>query len=444
MGVKGKVRISQCMIVKNEEENIEKALSWGKGIMWEQIVVDTGSTDRTVELAQAKGAKVFSFPWIDDFAAAKNYAIEQAKGEWIAFLDADEYMVSEDAKQLYTVIAGLKEDSFDGISTGWQQIGENGAITSSGTQIRFFRNRPDLRYRRRIHEQLVSMTGRELHVGDVTRELSIFHTGYQGKALEGGKKASRNQKLILKELEDHPEDYEMMGYMGDECLGDERFEEAKDWYKKAIAHMPPKLLEYDQRSAVTFTRLLILLTEGEKGSWKEAGNIYEKAVSMIPEEADFDYIAGCFWANQGEAEKAVSHLETAVEKLNLYGCNNRALLLAGNLLKVYEILARCCYETGNTDKCVAYSVNYLKYHPYGMAVLVLLMRVLLPEKGQKANEKDEQMVLDFLLKLYDASSLKDRLFVVKAAQVAEKEKLADYMAGRLLTPEEREKMGFSH
>ena len=65
------MRLSQCMIVKNEECNIERALRWGKGVVWEQIVVDTGSTDRTVELAEKMGAKVFYFEWQDDFSAAK-------------------------------------------------------------------------------------------------------------------------------------------------------------------------------------------------------------------------------------------------------------------------------------------------------------------------------------------------------------------------------------
>ena len=92
--------MSQCMIVKNEEKNIEQALSWGKGIFFEQIVVDTGSTDRTVELAKKMGAIVYFFPWIDDFAAAKNFALEQAKGKWIAFLDADEYFLKRDRKKL--------------------------------------------------------------------------------------------------------------------------------------------------------------------------------------------------------------------------------------------------------------------------------------------------------------------------------------------------------
>ena len=73
-----RIRLSQCMIVKNEEANIRRALSWGRGIVWEQIVVDTGSTDKTVEIAKEMGAKVFYFDWCDDFSAAKNYAIDRS------------------------------------------------------------------------------------------------------------------------------------------------------------------------------------------------------------------------------------------------------------------------------------------------------------------------------------------------------------------------------
>ena len=98
--MKSSIRLSQCMIVKDEEQNIQRALSWGKGIVCEQIVVDTGSTDRTVEIAEALGARVFHFSWNNDFSAAKNFAIEQAGGNWIAFLDADEYYSDEDAKKI--------------------------------------------------------------------------------------------------------------------------------------------------------------------------------------------------------------------------------------------------------------------------------------------------------------------------------------------------------
>ena len=78
MEKQGEVRISQCMIVKDEEENIRKALSWGKGIVWEQIVVDTGSRDRTVQIAESMGARVYHYTWTDDFSAAKNYAIRES------------------------------------------------------------------------------------------------------------------------------------------------------------------------------------------------------------------------------------------------------------------------------------------------------------------------------------------------------------------------------
>ena len=111
-----KKTISQCMIVKNEEKNIRRALSWGKDIMCEQIVVDTGSSDRTVEIAREMGAKIFSFPWINDFAAAKNFAIDQAKGDWIAFLDADESFTPEDAAKIPEILEYVGDD-VDGAST---------------------------------------------------------------------------------------------------------------------------------------------------------------------------------------------------------------------------------------------------------------------------------------------------------------------------------------
>ena len=114
--MKSKIRLSQCMIVKNEEKNIRRALSWGKEIMWEQIVVDTGSTDQTVSIAMEMGAKVFHFQWIDDFASAKNYAIEKAQGDWIVFLDADEYLSPQDTQKLPSLLGELNPLSLIHIS----------------------------------------------------------------------------------------------------------------------------------------------------------------------------------------------------------------------------------------------------------------------------------------------------------------------------------------
>ena len=88
--------ISACVIVRNEEKNLPRWLNCMSALADELVVVDTGSTDKTVDLAKQAGAQVYSFPWINDFAAAKNYAIDQARGKWILFLDADEYWEEKD------------------------------------------------------------------------------------------------------------------------------------------------------------------------------------------------------------------------------------------------------------------------------------------------------------------------------------------------------------
>lgn len=423
------------MIVKNEEANIERALSWGKDMMWEQIVVDTGSTDRTAELAKKMGAKVFFLEWPGDFAAAKNYAIDKARGEWIAFLDADEYMVPEAVMKVEHVLEQVTTDRYDGISTGWQQLNDEGKIFASATQVRFFRNRSDIRYRRKIHEQLVSLSGHELHILDAVQEISIFHTGYQSETSQ--KKRGRNKELILEELKKCPKDYEMMGYMGDEYLGEADKDGAEAWYRRSIEHMPAELKGYDQRSAATFTRLLMLLAEKKDTAWKDLEKVYTQAVRAFPSEADLDYIAGRFFAAHGQPRGAIRYLERALDKLDTYGCTNKALFLAGNLEDAYGILARCCYETGEIQKCVSYAVDYLKYDRYQMQLLHWLFKALFPGDGAARDKEKEEAVMGFLSKLYEVSSLKDRVFLIKTAQKAGCDGFASYASDLFFTLEEQ-------
>ena len=84
------------MIVKNEEKHLVKCLKSVRDIVDEMIVVDTGSTDKTKDIAQVFGAKVFDFPWTGDFSAARNHSLEQATGDWILILDADEVISARD------------------------------------------------------------------------------------------------------------------------------------------------------------------------------------------------------------------------------------------------------------------------------------------------------------------------------------------------------------
>src|SRR5579863_9386494 len=88
--------LSLCMIVKNEETKIERAINSAQGLVNETIIVDTGSTDGTKDKAKALGAQVYNFKWADDFSSARNFSISKAEMDWVLVLDADEYLETKE------------------------------------------------------------------------------------------------------------------------------------------------------------------------------------------------------------------------------------------------------------------------------------------------------------------------------------------------------------
>lgn len=421
-------KISQCMIVKNEEKTIEHALSWGKGIVSEQIVVDTGSTDRTVELAEAMGAAVYHFQWIDDFAAAKNFAIEKAKYEWIAFLDADEYFTEEGARLLLHAVRQLHPLGTESILTAWVNLDNDGNVATVGTQRRIFRNLPTLRYQGRIHEAINTLDGHKVPTVDMVRELSIFHTGYG--AAENAKKSGRNLKLIQMELADHPDNYEMWGYMGQEHVSRGNWAEAEEAFRKAVSLIPESMRGiYDTTSSVTHLRLLEVLTSHSQTDEDSLMEAYRQAVEGWPEESDFDYIVGTFFAGRGQWEKGEFHLRRALEVLERYGNTGKAMVLSGSIQKTYELLAVCCYNQGNLEECLRFTTALLKENPYLMSTAMVMLRAFGkdPATTSKGEAGAEEIAAFLGNTFYDFTGLKDRLFVLRAAMAAEYRELVSVM-----------------
>lgn len=439
MKIHNMARISQCMIVKNEERKIEQALSWGKGVVSEQIVVDTGSTDRTVEIAERMGAQVYHFEWIDDFAAAKNYAISKAKYEWIAFLDADEYFTPEDARKLLYYVRKLQNRKYDIILTGWIHLDNNGEVMGVGTQARIFRNDPGLGYKRRIHEGLGSLGDKAYTLVDATNELSIYHTGY-GKIENKEKTASkRNLKLILLELEEHPEDWEMLGYLGDEYYSRGDLDQAEKAFRDSIARIPEDAdTVYDPiRIEMDFVKLLELLYSKRNVEEPVFLEVYEQAVKWLPEDGDTDYLAGKYYVERGDCKKGETYLKKALEKLEKYGTSSKAMLLAGSVQSAYELLAGCCYNNGKLGDCISNTIILLKMDRYLMGPLFLMLSAFRQDEANgREGAADAAAVAAFLgQSLYDFTSLKDRLFVLKAAMKAYYEGLTGIIRG-MFTPEE--------
>ncbi len=194
------MKISACVIVKNEEKNIQQWLSCMKDIADEMIVVDTGSGDRTVELAKAGGARVYHFKWRNDFSAAKNYALDRATGDWIFFLDADEYFSESTRKRIRSLLERAHGNHrIIGINSTLYNIDvdRNNEINSTAIQQRIFRRNKHLRYEGRIHEYLVYHGKKTMDFA--MSDIVIYHTGYSSGLTR--KKNIRNLLLILLDVQ---------------------------------------------------------------------------------------------------------------------------------------------------------------------------------------------------------------------------------------------------
>ena len=166
------VTLSACLIVKNEEKHLSTCLESLAAICDEIVVVDTGSEDDTVPIAEAFGAKIFHYAWRKDFSAARNFAIEQASGDWIIQLDADEELFPEDQHKVREVI---QQGKCDGAYLALHNRVSNSFGESEPSVhylVRLFRNRRDFYYENAIHE-ILKTTGKVIPV-----DINILHHGY--------------------------------------------------------------------------------------------------------------------------------------------------------------------------------------------------------------------------------------------------------------------------
>ena len=399
----GKIRLSQTMIVKNEEDNMESALFWGKDFMFEQIVVDTGSTDRTVELAKTYGAKVIHFKWVDDFAAAKNFALDECKGDWIAILDADEYFSEEDAGKLMGIIEKADKEGYCAIETGWVNIDGKGGVIDRYTQIRIIKNIKGLRYKRRIHEILDFKPGQAAY--DASDELNIIHTGYITEIANNKNKRERNLKLLLKELEVNKNDPEILGYIADDYASGDH-DKALEFYREAIKQLPEKINRKDARTATTFTKLIILLSM--KDSVSEIMDICRIAEEKMPDNSNFIYYTGLYFYNKKDYKTASVYYKKAFEIFDSQ--NGRyAELWVDKLQLAYAQYGNILLESGDIKGAVSIEGGILRNNKKEYLALITLL------KAFSSSKVPDQMVMDYLGKIYDFSQSLDKLLVYKAS-----------------------------
>jgi tetratricopeptide (TPR) repeat protein len=196
--------VSLCMIVKNEEGNIAACLESVRDLMDEIIVVDTGSSDATKSIAAGLGAKVFDFPWVDSFAAARNESLRHATREWVFWMDADDRLDEENRAKLRALCSQLPQANVAYVIKCLCLPDRQTGTATVVDHVRLFRNDSRIRWKYRVHEQIliaVRESGAEVRWSDVV----IHHTGYQDPK-NRLPKLQRYLRLLQLDNSEHPHD----------------------------------------------------------------------------------------------------------------------------------------------------------------------------------------------------------------------------------------------
>ena len=265
-------RLSVIMIVKDEADCLAECLASVQPVADEIVVVDTGSNDDTVAIAESFTAKVVHMAWVDDFAQARNRSITEASGDWLLHMDADEVLDEEGAQQIRALVDddGAGADAIEVTLANycddpraWRwvpvQAGDAMARGFSGYLpvglLRLFRNRPDFEYREAVHENITA----SVEEGDgviMQSDLVIHHYGYEPDPAKNEAKAALYLRIARAKMESHPEDVKALGDFAEQANASGLTDEAEAACRRAQALNPLHL-----ETASTLAN--ILMSRGE-------------------------------------------------------------------------------------------------------------------------------------------------------------------------------------
>lgn len=356
-------KISLCMIVKNEEKNLENCLSAIAGYMDEIIIVDTGSVDRTKEISYRYTEKVYDYEWKDDFAAARNFSLSKASNEYVLVIDSDEFTESID---IITIKQLINENP---LKIG--RLLRINEFTRKGTPYRYIErvnrlfNRNYFHYQGIIHEQVVpyrntvQQFNKREHIldkesileeyakeasapgsgADITAEaetyllpLTVRHSGYEGDLDTRRKKTERNISLLKLAQEKAPEDPYLLYQLGKSYYMEEQYLKACDYFGQALYFDLDPRLEYVQDMVESYGYSLI--NSGQYVDALKLLNVYDE----FSRSADFIFLIAIILMNNAKFLEAIDEFTKATERpeAKMEGVNG--FLAYYNIGVIYECL----------------------------------------------------------------------------------------------------------
>jgi tetratricopeptide (TPR) repeat protein len=302
--------LSLVMIVKDEEEMLPGCLAAVCDAVDEMIVVDTGSTDRTVEIAESFGATVVHFPWNGSFADARNVSLDRATSDWVLYLDADEHMIPEDTGQLRDLLGHTWREAFYLVETNYTG-GEDSGSSVAHLALRLFRNRPEYRFEGRVHEQKTHNMPTYLPERFETTPIRMRHYGYLKSRIGAREKSQRNLQLLQQEARDTP------GPFVDFNLGSEYI--ALGEFNQACSFLVRAWNELREDSSWTFKGYSPMLAARLVQAQRESGNptaaraTIAEGLAAYPEHTELVLLQAMCALDEGSLDEAAELAERCLE-----------------------------------------------------------------------------------------------------------------------------------
>jgi len=375
---------SAALIVKNEEKLLEQCLRSLQGLVDETVVVDTGSTDRTQTIAQECGARLYEFKWHNDFAAARNHALNQVRGEWVLYIDADERVRPGYAAQLREK---LQDPTFFAYTV---QLHPHPASTAY-PELRIFRSDPRIRFRGRIHENI--RPGIELYRSQLggligASGLTIDHEGYE---VDQHRKHQRNLPLLRMALREEPDRVYCWCHLANiyTALGKDR--NAKKAWKRALGIVRKKK-RLQAEDCLPYTGLI----QWKLKSRQDPQPLLKEALSRFPANLQLHWLRGNSLMGRGRFEEAISvfdHLITCGKT----GHYDRVISYDQRLLEELPLshLAACHFQLKDYATSGRYFALAAKSAPDNLEYRVKLELCTMLDRTRASTAKGSESRLGF-------------------------------------------------
>lgn len=297
--------ISLCMIVRDEERVIEDCLKSARPFFDEVIVVDTGSNDRTKEIAAKYADKLLVFEWCDDFSAARNASLAEASSDWVFWMDADDTLPPDCGDAIVDAARNAPPD-VHGFIVPVQFVNDGPGAGTRVDHVKLFRNLPGVRFEGRIHEQILGTL--RSHGGLIGRcPAHVLHSGYDTSPEGQTKKRARDEKLLKLDLEDRPGHPFVLFNIGMTAHFTNDHPTAIEWLQKCIAVSNPG----DSHVRKAYSMLAVSLRE--LGRSDESLKALHDGLSVVGEDSELRFYLGQSASDVGRFEEAAEHYERLLD-----------------------------------------------------------------------------------------------------------------------------------